>query len=197
MNLRTDRRMSAPPLSPDEFARRFEASSSVLWTLAAGVLGDRSRVEDVLQESALIGLRKLEAFEPGTSFTAWMGRVVRFVALNHARRAARRRTLAAVPELLEGEEAATPSPAPRLDGAGAVGMDELDLDDDTVAALRELKPTARACLLLKAVLELEYSEIGEALSIPAGTAMSHVHRARSILRARLGEREVPGVASGS
>ena len=43
-----------------------------------------------MQEAALIGLEKLDAFQPGTNFTGWMVRIVRNVARNHARRETRR-----------------------------------------------------------------------------------------------------------
>ena len=53
--------------------------------------------------------------------------------------------------------------------------------DDLVAALMDLRPTARACLLLKVVLELDHKTIASTLGIPEGTAMSHVHRARQAM----------------
>ncbi|MCA8975519.1 MAG: sigma-70 region 4 domain-containing protein [Planctomycetes bacterium] len=48
-----------------------------------------------------------------------------------------------------------------------------------------LRETTRICLLLRTVLDLPYPEIGEMLGIPEGSAMSHVHRARQQLVARL------------
>jgi RNA polymerase sigma-70 factor (ECF subfamily) len=58
-----------------------------------GVLGDRHLAEDAVQEAAVIGLRKIKSFEPGTNFSAWMGQIVRHVALNHRRKYNRRRAL--------------------------------------------------------------------------------------------------------
>ena len=50
----------------------------------------------------------------------------------------------------------------------------------------------RRCQLcaLGVVQELSYAEISEALDIPEGTAMSHVHRTRNLLKQRL-SRELP------
>ncbi len=167
-------------LTSEEFAARFEESARVLWTLAAGIMGSRSQVEDVLQEAALIGLKRLDQFVPGTSFPAWMGRIVRLVALNQMRLQKRRKTHPADPDTLD-HRAARAATEPR----GDLPMDGGSFDGDLASALQELKPTARACLLLKAVMEMEYREIGETLGIPVGTAMSHVHRARRYLRRRL------------
>ncbi|MCZ6597192.1 MAG: RNA polymerase sigma factor [Planctomycetota bacterium] len=190
-------------LSAREFAERFQDSARVLWTVAAGILGDRSQVDDVLQEAAVIALGKLHRFEPGTSFTAWMCQVVRNVARNLARKERRRATTPMDPEALS-RVLSGPDPTPGAArggvdgvgsraGGGAVGPrgellpDAGDFDDRIVRALQGLEPTARAALLLRTVLLLEYREISALLGIPEGTAMSHVHRSRMTLRRRLGQ----------
>lgn len=181
---------AGPPgasLSPPEFAERFEAAAGILWTLAAGVLGNRSQAEDVLQEACVIALQKLHQFDTETSFTAWMGRIVRFVALNHVRSRARRRPLEDERALAElRSSTGTRELDPPVGERGQLAGDHGHFDDELVQALQGLRPTARACLLLKSVSELEYAEIGRVLGIPEGTAMSHVHRARRALRERLG-----------
>jgi len=196
-------------LDAEQFAVRLQASARVLWTVAAGVLGNRSQVEDVLQEAALIGLQKLDQFRPDSNFTAWMARIVRFVALNQTRTRSRRRTFDSDPVLLDREpelarDVAGPG-RPAVDLRGELGPDDGAFDDELSGALAELKPMARSCLLLKTLLGLEYQEIADALDIPLGTAVSHVHRARRFLRQRLSEgptsssntaAPAPGVAAG-
>jgi DNA-directed RNA polymerase specialized sigma24 family protein len=94
-----------PPLSDSEFAAAFEAATPTLWCIAAGVLGTRRDVDDVLQNAAVIGLKKLESFERGTSFVAWMGQIVRNVARNRARQVRRERSTP-----LDGLPPQTPQP---------------------------------------------------------------------------------------
>jgi RNA polymerase sigma-70 factor (ECF subfamily) len=166
----------------EEFASRFQVSARRLWAVAAAVLGDRSEAQDVLQEACVIALEKLGTFRAGTSFEAWMGRIVRFVALNRLRK---RRPTSVEPEVLDGPAPAPPAPARALTPHGQLENDQEQFDDDVVAALRTLAPTARACLLLRAVEHLEYSAIATVLGIPEGTAMSHVHRSRERMRALL------------
>ncbi len=160
------------------FAAEFKASSRSLWCIAVGVLGNREGANDVLQEAAMIAMGKLVQFDADTSFTAWMGRIVRNVALNHARHE-RRRAPVVDPHALEvhavdgvGRQAAP------ISGDGRLAADQEVFDDRVVAALNNLDETARACLLLRTVLDMHYREISLALDIPEGTAMSHVHRAR-------------------
>ena len=182
-------------LTADQYAERFQGSARVLWTVAAGVLGGRSQAEDVLQEACVIGLGKLEQFDPRTSFTAWMGQVVRNVALNHARKEHRQATAAVDPqlmgELLDGRTGGRrplptgPDHGLPIDARGKLLPDAGAFDDALLRALRGLDPNARACLLLRTVLGVEYREIAQILGLPEGTAMSHVHRSRQALRKRL------------
>ena len=171
-------------LSEAEFAAELKAAAPTLWCIAAGVLGSRTDVEDVVQDAAIIGLRKVESFERGTSFSAWMGQIVRNVARNRARQARRER--GAPLEAAPGQEAPPRGP-------------EAEFDRRVLAALQGLDDTARACLLLRTVREMTYRDIAAVLDIPEGTAMSHVSRARKRLRDRLRHHEdlVPGMQDGA
>ena len=53
------------------------------------------------------------------------------------------------------------------------------------AALAELKPEHQAVLVLRAVQDLSYEEIAQALRVPVGTVMSRLSRARAELKSRL------------
>lgn len=187
-------------LSRQAFADLLEASADSLWTVAAGVLGGPSEAEDVLQEAALSAWTKLEQFEPGTSFLAWMGAFVRNHARNRARLRQRQATRGADPERLvalarEADARSgrrTEEPLQAL--AGRAGLDALEgresqdagaFDDALDAALGSLAPLPRTALLLRFLGELSYAEIGQALGIPEGTAASHVSRARTQLRTQL------------
>src|SRR4051812_13906122 len=83
-------RMTRPdPESAAAFAVQFRAAFRTLWTIAAGIVNDPAIAEDVVQEAALTALGKLSEFEPNTNFTAWMAKIVRFIALNQSRRGRR------------------------------------------------------------------------------------------------------------
>ncbi len=173
-------------LNPEMFAGRFTACSRRLWCVAAGILGDPNLAEDVLQEAAVIALRKLDQFDPETSFTAWMTQIVRYVALNFARRRSRHDAVAVDPVHLDETVAAKTRDLPLgLTSGGELETDQAGIDDELVAALGKLEADARACLLLRVVMDLPYREISRTLGIPEGTAMSHVHRARRALNVLL------------
>ena len=120
----------------------------------------------------MIALGKLEQFQRGTSFLAWMGQIVRYVALNQMRKRQRDRTVAVDPE------------STGVVSSGAAGP-EGEFRGDLLEAVQTLEETPRTCLLLRIVCEMSYREIAAAMEIPEGTAMSHVHRSRAALRSRL------------
>ena len=163
------------PLSPEQFATLFREHARTLWCIAAAVLGDREQARDVVQDASIVGLGKLNEFSPGSSFVHWMGQIVRFTALNEARR---KRPRAADVHALP------------LAGASHNANAQPEFDARTRQALSQLDETARTCLLMRTVLDMSYRHISEALGIAESTAMSHVHRSRLRLREALSGKEV-------
>lgn len=178
-------------LTTQRFAERFQDARGTLWCIAAAVTADRAAADDILQEAALIALGKLEQFDPATNFTAWMGKFVRFIALNHARRRKRAATASVDPQSFEtlpvnGRMHKAPvDRMPSLTGHGQLAAESEAFDDRVLGALRTLEETARACLLLRTLRDMTYRDIALALNIAEGTAMSHVHRARTAMRERM------------
>ncbi|MBI1827392.1 MAG: RNA polymerase sigma factor [Planctomycetes bacterium] len=168
-----------------EFAAEFRASFRALWLIAAGIIGDASLAEDVVQEAAIIALEKLDQFTPGTNFKAWAGRIVRNVALNRARSERRRRAVTGNADSLNAVSARNERDSTEHPEHARFPDHKASFDSRVLAALESVTEIARACLLLRTLEGMEYSEIAAVLEIPEGTAMSHVHRTRQHLRERL------------
>lgn len=164
-------------LSPVGFAALFNEHHRTLWFIAASVLGDRTHAYDAVQEAAMIAMTKLDDFDPSTSFTAWMGQIVRYTALNEGRKLVRTKARGtAQDEGYTHERGLGVRPAPVQDSA---------FDSKVSEALKGLDERARTCLLLRTVQGLSYAAISTAMGLPEGTVMSHVHRAKAALRDRL------------
>lgn len=170
-----------------EFSSQFQESFYLLWLIAVGIVGDRATAEDVVQEAALIAFQKRDQFTPGTSFVAWMAQIVRNVARNRARFERTRRTSALDEVLLAQATGSATRMGSPLGATEPESGDGPGIDGRIVSALESVGETARACLLLRTIGEMEYSRIAELLNIPEGTAMSHVHRTRRQLRERLAD----------
>ena len=176
-------------LTRAQFTERFQESWRTLWCVGAAILGSRNEVDDVLQESALIALEKLDDFDPQTSFKAWMSQIVRYTALNTARRRVKQNAIASIHDYkIEHPVGKNYSNADDevidCTNSEMSGLKD-SFDDQLLAALQSLDDVPRACILLRTVGDMSYREISQVLEIPEGTAMSHVHRARKALRERL------------
>ncbi len=128
----------------------------------------------------MTALTKLDQFDPETSFSAWMGQIVRYTALN----ARRKNTADRIAPGADPDHAQSPdrAMAQAVDARGGIIPDQESFDDEVLKALAELGEVSRICLLLRTVRGLTYREIARTLDLPEGTAMSHVHRARVTLR---------------
>lgn len=182
--------VAAQPASPsrgisrERFAALYEEHARLFWVVAASVTGDNTRAADIVQDAAIVAMNKLDQFQEGTNFQAWMCQIVRYVAMNDARKM---RPVATVPDKLDANQA---RPHTAAHCAASEGF-----SDEVTKALATLDPTARECVLLKVIFDWPYARIAELLDIPEGTAMSHVHRSRGVLR-RLLAASFGGVRSG-
>lgn len=176
-------------LTRTQFTERFQESWKMLWCVGAAILGSRNEVDDVLQESALIALSKLNDFDPQTSFKAWMAQIVRYTALNAARRQVKRNAVASIHDHNIEHPVGNNYSKEEFEIINCATGDLSDFkesfDDQLLSALQSLNDMSRACILLRSVGDMSYREISQVLEIPEGTAMSHVHRARKTLRDRL------------
>ncbi len=149
-----------------------------LYNFAHWLTQDRSEAEDLVQETYAKALRGFSSFQRGTNFRAWMFRILRNSFLSS--RTGLKSTVTIGDD--EDETIASSDPTPE-----AVLIAQANRE--TVRqALRELSVPYREILLLSEVEEMSYDEIAQTLTIPAGTVMSRLHRARKALRASLAAR---------
>jgi len=127
--------------------------------------------DDVAQEAFLRAWRALDRFELGRPFGPWICRIAANLAVNHVRSPRAREE--GLPEGHAETQAAGLGPLGALLDAEATRV----LD----AAIGELPREQRAVLVLRAVEEMSYAEIAEALGLSPGTVMSRLYRARERL----------------
>ncbi len=170
-------------MDAETFMQEFRRASRRPWVVAAGILVDAHAADDVLQEAALIAWRKRAEFRPGTNFAAWICQIARHVALRARQARSMRIGLEIDRHEISDTHGSPNSPSTRdLTSPAAQLPERLGLSDELARALSSLDETARACLLLRTVLDCSYEEIAELLQLPQGTAMSHVHRSRQRLK---------------
>jgi RNA polymerase sigma-70 factor (ECF subfamily) len=146
-----------------------------LFRTAARMLGDRSRAEDVVQETYLQAWKSFHKFQPGTNCRAWLFKILFHCAHHRRRKDLRFPVATASSEVLEAA-AAGPPPVP----------DALT-DAEILAAVDKIPADFRPVVLLVDVEEFAYKEVAEILAIPIGTVMSRLSRGRKLLRGYLAE----------
>lgn len=102
-----------------------ESCEARLRLVVAGVLPDASQVEDVVQQAFVLAYTKLDQYQSGTGFIAWIATIARYEALNERRRwlserAMRNRYGAEL--RIEQSLGATPEPIEALDRATVAGL---------------------------------------------------------------------------
>jgi RNA polymerase sigma-70 factor (ECF subfamily) len=132
--------------------------------------------DDILQEASLRAYRSFGDLR-GTDGKAWLLTIVRNCHLTSAAQR-RRRNLVPLPEEHEelGEAMIAPTPDPE---STAIQRDEKRLLQRLLSAL---PAEHREVLLLREIEELDYRQIAAVISVPIGTVMSRLARARAALR---------------
>ena len=153
-----------------QFMDEIEECVPALRRYARALTHDPDRADDLVQDSLERAIRKRGLWRPSGSVRSWMFRILLNVYRNDLRR--QRRSLA--PLSLE-----------TIPGGDPAGLDvqpgRLALAE-TARAMQALPLEQREVLLLVAVEEMKYAEAAAILSIPIGTLMSRLARARSTLR---------------
>lgn len=132
--------------------------------------------DDVVQEVFLNVLQNAARFDPARgSVRAWLLGCARYVLLDGVRRESR-----PAPESIE---------EPSAPCAGEQEVFERQRLGRLQAAILALPVEYREAIVLCELEELSYAECAAALGCPIGTIRSRLHRARTLLAARLGESE--------
>jgi RNA polymerase sigma-70 factor (ECF subfamily) len=149
-----------------------------LYNFAHWLTQNRDEAEDLVQETYAKALKGFSSFQLGTNFRAWMFRILRNAFLTSRTGLKATMTVPLEPEE-GGPELAVESVTPET-----ILMERAS-QESVRSALDQLPVNYREVLLLCEVEEMSYQEIAETLSIPMGTVMSRLSRARKALGVQL------------
>jgi RNA polymerase sigma factor (sigma-70 family) len=175
-------RLEVPPSRDDQPSAGFEELAmpmfDSLFNFARWLAQNSNDAEDLVQETYLKGLRSFGSFQYGTNFRAWMFQILRNTFLSSRSKLERRMTVARDSEEDRSESAVdTETPESIVMNRCSSQLVQRAMDD--------LPVHYREALLLCEVEEMSYQEIAEVLSIPIGTVMSRLARARKAVRRSL------------
>lgn len=164
------------------FARLVAQNESMVFNLAARLLGDGEEARDVAQDVFLQVYRQLGRFQGRSSLKTWIYRIV-VNQCHNRRRLWSRRGRSKQDEL--DERLAVPAAVAARDGWHA-GPYERAVQGERArqvqAALLRLSFEQRSVLVLREIEGLSCEEVAVALALPEGTVKSRLSRAREALR---------------
>ncbi len=159
----------------EEFELTAMPHSRSLLRVARRIASDPAAAEDLVQETLLRAWRNFDRFEKGTNVRAWLFRILFNAFYAQGRKARSSPLVASIEEgRLEAMSRGDARAQPPIVEAAAVSH-----------ALQQLSDDHRAVLLLGVVEGFTCREMAEILSLPIGTVMSRISRARQALRERL------------
>lgn len=165
--------------------RLYAKYSGKVFGFARRFLGDDQHAEDVTQEVFLRVFRKLEGFRGDARFSTWLFRVTVNSCKNKRRSLDRQQRFD--PERFRIDRREEEVPPERV-------LAERSLGERIDQALAELTDEHRAVLLLKALDDLSYREIGDMFGQSENQIRGKLYRARKAFRVALGIEEPEEVA---
>ena len=158
----------------DAFATIVGHYDDRLRALAYRLLGDRDRMDDVLQEVYVNAFRALPRFKGDAALGTWLYRITYNACIDDLRR---RPAVAPV----SYDDDREPTLVDARSGPAEIAVRRHDL----AVALDRLPPDQRTAVLLVDAFGLDYADAAEVLGVRAGTIGSRLSRARAELRAAL------------
>jgi len=134
-----------------------------------------ARAEDLTQDTFVRAWQALPGYRHESAFGTWLHRLAVNTALMDMRASRSRPSLDADEDAL--------ADLGTFDSAGHATALGLDLE----RAVATLPPRARAVLVLYDVEGWKHEEIADALGMAVGSSKAQLHRARGLLRTRLGD----------
>src|ERR1022692_3553629 len=150
-----------------ELIRRYQRP---VFSLIYRMVRDRELAEDLAQETFIKVLNAIDSYRPEYKFSSWIFTIANNAAIDQLRRRALNTLQIGDPRESQLDE-----------------VTSKELGSQIEAAIGQLRPEYRSCILLRHVDGRSYEEIAQVLDLPLGTVKTYIHRARNELRILLGD----------
>ena len=145
-----------------------------VYGLCLRMTGQAESAEDLTQDTFVSAWRSLPGYEGRSSFSTWLHRIAVNAVL------ARRRSPQG-----RNEISMTDDQGEQMDVEGEPAMDEAT-PIDIERAIAALPPGARDVVVLHGIYGYSHEEAAGMLGVAVGTCKAQLHRARHLMRARMG-----------
>ena len=160
-----------------EVVRRYQRA---VYRVAYALTRNATDADDLAQETFVRAWGAIGRFEIGQPLYPWLARIGTNLAYSLFRSRKRRPETPLEPLLEAGRQWG-------VEDDPAEHAARSERDERLRACFEALAPEHQAVLALRAIKDLSYDEIAQALNVPVGTVMSRLSRARADLKRRMQE----------
>lgn len=161
----------------EELVRRYE---KMVYNLCLRMTGDKEEAFDLAQETFIKAWHAISLFQMGSKFTTWLCRIASNTCIDYLRKQKKHKKVSLTS--LDDETIPLEKEIADSEFDPAV-LAERTAEQEAIQQLfRSLPDKDRLILSLRAVEDMSYQEIGEALDLKPGTVKSRIARAREKIR---------------
>ncbi len=165
-----------------------ETHSGKTYASAYRLTGNEADACDLVQETFIRVMEKIDLYDPEYDFGGWLHRVLYRVYLNKNRSENRRREVPLEPVRDNGEESAFDHAAAPCELPENI-MEKNERRSIIATALSSLPAEMRVCVTLVDIEGHNYEEAAKILDWPVGSVSGRLFRARRLLRDKLAQFE--------
>ncbi|MBR4857873.1 MAG: RNA polymerase sigma factor [Clostridia bacterium] len=173
------------------FDELYKLTSERAYFVALEFTKNNQDAEDILQESYIKALSKINELDKPESFSSWLNQIV----ANKSKDFLKKKK----PMLLNSDEEETDAtellPDEDISFSPEENLDQTELQKAVMEVLDELSEEKRACVLMMYFEELSVGEIAETLEIPEGTVKTRLFSARKDLKEKFSKRGITSAYS--
>ena len=167
------------------FHSEFMPHINSMYNFAYRLTLDPDDANDLVQDTYLKAFRFIDSFEKGTNAKAWLFRILKNSFINDYRKKSKE------PAKVDYQDVETYYNSDDVDRQITPDLRVESLQDmigDEISnALNSLDVDFRTVIILCDLEGFKYDEMAKILDIPIGTVRSRLHRARNLLKEKLGD----------
>jgi len=173
------------------FNELYKLTSGRAYFVALEITKNEQDAEDILQESYVKMLEKINSLDKPESFVSWFHHIV----ANKSKDSLKKRK----PSLFEGSEDEAFEVIPDEDTSFSPeeNLNQDELHSAVMEVIGELSEEKRACVMMMYFEEMSVNEISESLEIPVSTVKNRLFTARKDLKAKFEKRGITSLYSAA
>lgn len=166
------------------FENEFMPHVGSMYNFAFRLTFDEDEAKDLVQDTYLKAYRFINSFQEGTNAKAWLYRILKNNFINDYRKKSKQPSKVDYQEIEQYSNSEDRPSNATFDYQLETTKDMIG--DEISNALNSLAVDFRTVIILCDLEGFTYEEMAKILDIPIGTVRSRLHRARNLLREKLG-----------